>query len=59
MIITLVDVVREAECTLVDLLNRKELGRYALNKEFDKIYKTIDEIVDNLHIVVNTLAGRI
>jgi hypothetical protein len=56
---TLKDIVREVESNLVDLLDRKELGRYDLNKDFDKIYKKIDEVVDNLHIVISTLAGRI
>ena len=52
-------VVREAQRNLADLLDRKELGRYILNKEFDKIYKRINEVVDDLRIVVKILVGEV
>lgn len=55
----LMAVVREVERNLADLLDRKELGRYILNKEFDKIYKRINEVVDDLRIVVKILVGEV
>ena len=52
----LINIVREVEADLVDLLDRKELGRYALNKGFDKIKERIREITGELQIVVEILA---
>ena len=55
----LIDFVREIEADLVDLLKRKELGRYALNKGFDRIKARIIEITSELEDVVKILTGEV
>ena len=55
---SLIDFVGEVEGGLADLLDRKELGRYAPNKGFGKIKQRIIEIAGEIQTVVEILAGE-
>lgn len=56
---TLMAIVREAESEIADQSRSGNLDDRTISEIFSKIYKEIDELVEDLKIVVKTLAGRL